>query len=59
MAVFPSFQLNDIQQNEVLKVVRMISRELDIHGLLNIQFVLRDNVFWIVRLTPEPAVLCR
>ncbi len=55
MAVFPSFQLNDIQQNEVLKVVRMISRELDIHGLLNIQFVLRDNVFWIIEANPRAS----
>ena len=55
MAVFPSFQLTSEQQNEVLKVVRKISKELDIHGLLNIQFVLRDNVFWIIEANPRAS----
>ncbi|MEG1799578.1 MAG: ATP-grasp domain-containing protein, partial [Synergistaceae bacterium] len=55
MAVFPSFQLTLEQQNEVLEVVCKISKELDIHGLLNIQFVLRDNVFWIIEANPRAS----
>lgn len=55
IAVFPSFSLTDEQQDEVLKVVKMISSELDIHGLLNIQFVLRDGVFWIIEANPRAS----
>ena len=45
IAVFPSFTLTDAQQNEVLKFVTMLSKELGVHGLMNIQFVLRDGQF--------------
>ena len=33
----------------------MISAELDIHGLLNIQFVLKDGVFWIIEANPRAS----
>jgi carbamoyl-phosphate synthase large subunit len=55
IAVFPSFSLTSEQQDEILKVVKMISSELKIHGLLNIQFVLRDGVFWIIEANPRAS----
>ncbi len=55
IAVFPSCSLTKEQQNEVLKFVKVISKELDIHGLLNIQFVLRGGVFWIIEANPRAS----
>lgn len=55
IAVFPSFSLTEEQQNDILKVVQMISAELDIHGLLNIQFVLKDGAFWIIEANPRAS----
>ena len=55
IAVFPSFSLTDEQQKKILETVRMISKELDIHGLLNIQFVLKDGTFWIIEANPRAS----
>ena len=55
IAVFPSFTLTDLQQNEVLKFVTMLSKELGVHGLMNIQFVLRDGQFWIIEANPRAS----
>lgn len=55
IAVFPSFSLTDEQLEQILHVVKLISGNLDIHGLLNIQFVLRDEVFWIIEANPRAS----
>ncbi len=55
IAVFPSFSLTDDQQKNILETVKMISKELDIHGLLNIQFVLKDGIFWIIEANPRAS----
>lgn len=55
IAIFPSFSITDEQQREILKIIRQISKDLDIHGLLNIQFVLRDGVFWIIEANPRAS----
>ncbi|MDL2299008.1 carbamoyl-phosphate synthase large subunit [Synergistaceae bacterium OttesenSCG-928-D05] len=55
IAIFPSFSLTEEQQHEILKVVQLISTELNIKGLLNIQFVLRDGVFWIIEANPRAS----
>ncbi len=55
IAVFPSYSLTKEQQQEVLNFVKVISKELDIHGLLNIQFVLRGGVFWIIEANPRAS----
>lgn len=55
IAIFPSFSLTEPQQLEILEIVRQISKELDIHGLLNVQFVLRDGVFWIIEANPRAS----
>ena len=55
IAVFPSFSLTKEQQDEVLKFVSTISRELNVHGLLNIQFVLRGGAFWIIEANPRAS----
>lgn len=55
IAVFPSFSLTREQQEEVLRFVKIISKELDIHGLLNIQFVLSGGVFWIIEANPRAS----
>ena len=55
IAVFPSFSLTDEQQKNILEVVKKISCELDIHGLLNIQFVLKDGLFWIIEANPRAS----
>ena len=55
IAVFPSFSLTKEQQDEVLNFVSTISRELNVHGLLNIQFVLRGGAFWIIEANPRAS----
>ncbi|MEG2183935.1 MAG: carbamoyl-phosphate synthase large subunit [Cloacibacillus sp.] len=55
IAVFPSYSLTKEQQNEVLGFVSVISKELDVHGLLNIQFVLRGGKFWIIEANPRAS----
>ena len=55
IAVFPSYSLTKEQQQEVLNFVKVISKELDIHGLLNIQFVLRGGVLWIIEANPRAS----
>lgn len=55
IAVFPSYSLTAEQQKEVLDFVSVISKELDVHGLLNIQFVLREGKFWIIEANPRAS----
>lgn len=55
IALFPSFSMTEEQQAEILRIVGLISGELDIHGLLNMQFVLRDGVFWIIEANPRAS----
>ncbi len=55
IAVFPSYSLTKEQQGQVLDFVKVISKELDVHGLLNIQFVLRGGVFWIIEANPRAS----
>ena len=55
IAVFPSFSLTQEQQEEVLHFVTTISKELNVHGLMNIQFVLREGIFWIIEANPRAS----
>ena len=55
IAVFPSYSLTEEQRREVLAFVSVISKELDVHGLLNIQFVLREGRFWIIEANPRAS----
>ncbi|MDO4987795.1 MAG: carbamoyl-phosphate synthase large subunit [Synergistes sp.] len=55
IAVFPCVSLTDRQCEEVLRFVTTISKELDVHGLLNIQFVLSAGVFWIIEANPRAS----
>lgn len=55
IAVFPSFSLTKAQQEKIVVFVKKISKKLDIHGLLNIQFVLRDGIFWIIEANPRAS----
>jgi len=55
IAVFPSFSLTEKQQEDVLQFVRQISSALDIHGLLNVQFVLKDGAFWVIEANPRAS----
>ena len=55
IAVFPSFSLTQEQRNGVLDFVKAISRELDVHGLLNVQFVLSGGAFWIIEANPRAS----
>ena len=55
IAVFPSYSLTREQQNSVLDFVRTISKELNVRGLLNIQFVLSGGVFWIIEANPRAS----
>ncbi|MCF0247546.1 MAG: carbamoyl-phosphate synthase large subunit, partial [Synergistes sp.] len=55
IAVFPSYSLTEEQKKEVLRFVTTISKELNVHGLLNIQFVLRGGVFWIIEANPRAS----
>lgn len=55
IAVFPSFSLTEKQHEQITDFVQKISEKLDVHGLLNIQFVLRDGVFWIIEANPRAS----
>lgn len=55
IAVFPSYSLTNEQQKEVLGFVSTISKELNVHGLLNIQFVLKNGTFWIIEANPRAS----
>lgn len=55
IAVFPSYSLTTEQRMEVLDFVKVMSRELDVHGLMNVQFVLRGGRFWIIEANPRAS----
>ncbi|MDY2984936.1 MAG: carbamoyl-phosphate synthase large subunit [Synergistes jonesii] len=55
IAVFPSFSLTQEQRNGVLDFVKAISKELDVRGLLNVQFVLSGGAFWIIEANPRAS----
>lgn len=55
IAVFPSFSLTREQRDGVLDFVKAISKELDVRGLLNVQFVLSGGAFWIIEANPRAS----
>jgi carbamoyl-phosphate synthase large subunit len=55
MAVYPPRQLSLVDKERILSYTVRIARALDVHGLINIQFVLDDQDVYIIEVNPRSS----
>ncbi|MBL8047888.1 MAG: carbamoyl-phosphate synthase large subunit [Chthonomonas sp.] len=55
MAVYPPVTLSGEVQVEMVRAACQIARRLDVRGLMNIQFVIRDNQAYVLEVNPRAS----
>jgi carbamoyl-phosphate synthase large subunit len=55
MAVYPAVSLSLSVQSQIVTSACKIARELKIHGLMNIQFVIQDDIAYVLEVNPRAS----
>jgi carbamoyl-phosphate synthase large subunit len=55
ISIFPDISLNQRQRQEIVDITRKLSEALDVHGLLNIQFVLSSGTLYVIEANPRAS----
>ncbi|MBM3496507.1 MAG: carbamoyl-phosphate synthase large subunit, partial [Armatimonadetes bacterium] len=55
MAVYPPQSLNDDVKGQIVRIATDLSRRLEVLGLMNIQFVVADNVAQVLEVNPRAS----
>ena len=53
IALFPALSLEPRHREEILRITSRIAKELNVKGLLNIQFVLHDGTLYVIEANPR------
>jgi len=53
--VLPPYQLDDETRAEMVRITRLLARELGVVGLLNIQFALRQGQLYVLEVNPRAS----
>lgn len=53
--VLPPFSLSERQVDEIRRLTTLIARELEIKGLLNIQFAVKDGTIYVLEVNPRSS----
>lgn len=55
MAVYPAVSLSDHVQAQMVTSACKLARELGVHGLMNIQFVIQDEIAYVLEVNPRAS----
>lgn len=53
--VLPPFVLNESQKDKMIRITRTIARELNVVGLMNIQFAFRNGDMYVLEVNPRAS----
>ncbi|MGJ8675984.1 MAG: carbamoyl-phosphate synthase large subunit [Akkermansiaceae bacterium] len=53
--VIPAFSLSDDIQTQILKAAKDLARELNVIGLMNIQFAVKDDELYVIEVNPRAS----
>ncbi|MGC6459272.1 MAG: carbamoyl-phosphate synthase large subunit [Akkermansiaceae bacterium] len=53
--VIPAFSLSDKIKTEIVKGAKALARELEVRGLMNIQFAVKDNELYVIEVNPRAS----
>ena len=53
--VIPAFSLSDEIKNEILVGAKSLAKELEVRGLMNIQFAIKDDELYVIEVNPRAS----
>ena len=53
--VIPAFSLSDKIKNEILVGAKALAKELEVRGLMNIQFAVKDDELYVIEVNPRAS----
>ena len=53
--VIPSFSLSDSIKAEIVRAAKNLARELNVRGLMNIQFAVKDETLYVIEVNPRAS----
>ncbi|MCH1510272.1 MAG: carbamoyl-phosphate synthase large subunit [Akkermansiaceae bacterium] len=53
--VIPAFSLSDKIKNEILDGAKALAKELEVRGLMNIQFAVKDDELYVIEVNPRAS----
>jgi len=53
--VIPAFSLSDNIKSEIVRAAKDLARELEVRGLMNIQFAVKDEVLYVIEVNPRAS----
>ena len=53
--VIPSFSLSDSIKAEIVRAAKDLARELNVRGLMNIQFAVKDETLYVIEVNPRAS----
>ena len=53
--VIPAFSLSDKIKNEILVGAKSLAKELEVRGLMNIQFAIKDDELYVIEVNPRAS----
>ena len=53
--VIPAFSLSDKIKAEIVRAAKDLARELEVRGLMNIQFAVKDEVLYVIEVNPRAS----
>ncbi len=55
MSIYPSRNISRKNEKKLVKYARLIARKLNIKGLMNIQFIIKDDVVYVIEVNPRAS----
>ena len=55
IAVYPSFNINDDMVEVIIETTRKLAVELETHGLVNIQYLIKDDQLYVIEVNPRSS----
>ncbi|WP_087973406.1 carbamoyl-phosphate synthase (glutamine-hydrolyzing) large subunit [Oceanobacillus rekensis] len=55
MSIFPPITLEEEQKNSIVQIAHKISSNLPIIGIMNIQFVIHENIIYVLEVNPRSS----
>ncbi len=53
--VIPPFSIDDSMKAEIFKATKALAKELNVRGLMNIQFAIKDNELYVIEVNPRAS----
>jgi carbamoyl-phosphate synthase large subunit len=51
----PAFSLDEVVKQEIIRAAKDLARELEVRGLMNIQFAVKDGLLYVIEVNPRAS----